>query len=96
MISFTEKYAVKKSFCLHIHLPIELYFLYMGYWLNVLYAIADIMNLGIFENGIWKIAIRKTMVCSPTEISKEITIVKTKCLYNDLFLPFSDLIIFFY
>ena len=73
----------KKSFCLHIHLPTVLCPLSIGYRLSLLNAIPDIMNSKIFENEMRKIAMRKKMVCSPTEIAKEILIFKNKCLYND-------------
>ena len=63
----------------------------------MLNVIADIMSSGIFENEIEKTALRKTMMCSPEEVEIEITVIKTKCLYNDLILtflgPHSDLLL---
>ena len=49
----------------------------MGYWPNVLNAIADIMDSGIFVIEIEKTATRKTMVYNPAGIAKEITMVET-------------------
>ena len=81
-------YAVNKHFCLHNNLPTVLCPIFMEYRSNVLNAIADILNSRIFENEIEKTAMRKPFVCSPEEIAKEITIVKTICLYIDPMLIF--------
>ena len=87
-IGWRGGYAVNKHFCLHNNLPTVLCPIFMEYRSNVLNAIADILNSRIFENEIEKTAMRKPFVCSPEEIAKEITIVKTICLYIDRMLIF--------
>ena len=87
---YTQEYAVRILFCLRIQLPTPLCPLSTGYLLNVLNAIADIMNIGIFENEIGKTAMSKTLVCNPAKHVGEITIVKTNCLYNGLITTFPE------